>query len=661
MGNIDSSYSLYTVHDAVHGTIDFKSFENTLGISAIVKLLNTKIIQRLRNIKQLGYASHSHPAADHSRYAHAIGTMFIMKGLLDRFKNSSPEKFNKISNETLKYFEIKNSSESILIKHMLLAGLLQDIGELPFGQATESVFIPDENMVMNVKNNTGSHNNDWSNKDIFTTYSIFNDDELYNLLQKAKINLSFLIYLITGHINDDKIAKSPLPLVVSTFRQLIDGSVDADRLDYVYRDGHHAFGGMGSPSSVIVSLLYYDENGPVFSDPGPISEFIIKRAHLWRTVYFSPVNRFRVALLKTFLKGVFSNENYKKIFLMGGEKEGLNYESFKKLEDISLTNRLIQCHEGKYISDLRIKSALDLLLTQSPEFTCFWLPPPQSIKSKKNGNLSLPDYFFYDTFSNYNSNINYEQRIIHSIRIKDDKFKYISKNPINITLCTGGLLSVAESDFSAVPIKNGILIFQPKEDRKKIGASWKKIEETLKENSLYNELIIQDIKSDLNAPADTLNISGFKGKKIFISYAFEDYWLVKKIVQILYNKKRKYIAIIDPFQGLSGTPIDNSVEAVENCERFLVIASSNWIKKQSDYPNGPIAAEVTKIRLLVETKYKNHKPVVLSVNNHEENEREFPYLQLGFRNCPYLGKGLENSSNSEMKEAITEALKKFDK
>lgn len=657
MEYFDTSYSLYTVHDAVHGTIDFKSLEGSLGIGTVVKFLNTKIIQRLRNVKQLGYASHSHPAADHSRYAHAIGTMYIMSGLLERFRKTSPERFKKIIDTTSKIFpKIKTPHEGSIIKHMLLAGLLQDIGELPYGQATESVFRPHEDVIKSVKDLVGSHNNDWSKKDIFTTFAIFKDIELAKLLSSAKIDSHFLVYLITGHFNDD--LKS-IPTSLSTLRQLVDGSVDADRLDYVYRDGHHAVGGMGNPSSVIESLIYYDEQGPVFSDPGPISEFIIKRAHLWRTVYFSPVNRFRVVLLKTFLKGLMENDTLRNKFFIEGEKDGLSYEAFKKLEDISLTERLIKFHEENSVNNQRIKNALDLLLTQSPEFTCFWLPQ-QNTSSNYNGNLSLPDYFFYDTFPNYNSNISNERKTLNSIRIQDDKFKYLNKKPIDISQCTGGLLSVAENGFSAVPIKNGILLFEPKDKRNKIGVIWNNIDKLLKNNSLYHELIIQDIKSDLNAPADTLNKTGFTGKKVFISYAFEDFWLVKKIVQTLYAKKRRYIAIIDPFQGLGGTPNKNSIEAANKAERFLIIASKSWVKKHKENPNGPIATEMVEIVKKIDSKKKKYPACVLSVNNYKEIENEFPYLRLGHNTFPYTGKALESASYLEIKDAIEEFIKTID-
>jgi len=72
-------------------------------------------------------------------------------------------------------------------------------------------------------------------------------------------------------------AGASLPDSLRTLRHMIEGEVDADRLDYVYRDAHHTVGGRGSPEAVIDSLLAYDEAGPIFSEPGPVSEFFATR------------------------------------------------------------------------------------------------------------------------------------------------------------------------------------------------------------------------------------------------------------------------------------------------------------------------------------------------------------------------------------------------
>lgn len=80
--------SLTSVFDAVHGTIDLRDALLD-GSCSLAKLLSSRMVERLRRIKLLGYASHSYPAADHSRYAHALGTMHVMRRICDRLSRSS--------------------------------------------------------------------------------------------------------------------------------------------------------------------------------------------------------------------------------------------------------------------------------------------------------------------------------------------------------------------------------------------------------------------------------------------------------------------------------------------------------------------------------------------------------------------------------------------
>jgi HD superfamily phosphohydrolase len=71
------------LRDPVHGLIPF----DTADDSIIVRLLETPEIQRLRRIRQLGVASFAFPGAEHTRFAHAIGSAHVMKRLLGRLRD----------------------------------------------------------------------------------------------------------------------------------------------------------------------------------------------------------------------------------------------------------------------------------------------------------------------------------------------------------------------------------------------------------------------------------------------------------------------------------------------------------------------------------------------------------------------------------------------
>src|SRR5688500_20290165 len=71
-----------TLRDPVHGLVSFESEEEAI----IPLLLETRELQRLRRIRQMGLASLAYPGADHTRFSHAIGAAHGMTRLLRRLR-----------------------------------------------------------------------------------------------------------------------------------------------------------------------------------------------------------------------------------------------------------------------------------------------------------------------------------------------------------------------------------------------------------------------------------------------------------------------------------------------------------------------------------------------------------------------------------------------
>jgi HD superfamily phosphohydrolase len=289
----DEYSDLLAMVDAVHGRINIPAMFTPRELPVFIRLLHSPIIDRLRRIKLLGYAAYPYPAADHSRYAHALGTMHVMNLILNRLTYTKG--FRALDMSSLRVFgqpRIRNRDQ--LFKHMILAALLQDVGELPYGGATKGLFGPNDQVRADVEADVGDDITGWSDKQIFTVKGIISERSLRDL----DVNRSFLLFLINGHCRP----KTRLDSQVEMLRHLVDGAVDADRLDYVYRDAYHTLGDHGSVSAVVNTLLFYDEYGPVFEEPGPVTDFLATRAHLWTNVYFSPQSRFRNLLLSRLRK-----------------------------------------------------------------------------------------------------------------------------------------------------------------------------------------------------------------------------------------------------------------------------------------------------------------------------------------------------------------------
>lgn len=112
------------LRDPVHGLVAFEGERERV----VKSLLATPELQRLRRVRQLGLASLVFPGAEHSRFAHAIGTAHVMGRLLDRVatvEHGLPQ-------------EQRLDPEAC--RDALAAALLHDLGHGPFSHLFEQVF-----------------------------------------------------------------------------------------------------------------------------------------------------------------------------------------------------------------------------------------------------------------------------------------------------------------------------------------------------------------------------------------------------------------------------------------------------------------------------------------------------------------------------------------
>lgn len=118
---IPSQYMDKVFRDPVHNLVGFDRECDAL----ILKLIDTPQVQRLRNIRQLGAASLVYPGATHTRFAHALGTAFLMKRVLAHFLQLNPPP---------RLAQILREHRELL----LAATLLHDVGHFPFSHLLEN-------------------------------------------------------------------------------------------------------------------------------------------------------------------------------------------------------------------------------------------------------------------------------------------------------------------------------------------------------------------------------------------------------------------------------------------------------------------------------------------------------------------------------------------
>ncbi len=161
------------IKDAVHGDIECSELE--------IKLIDTPQFQRLRNIRQLGLSDLIYPSATHTRYQHSLGVMHL-GGRLGRALD----------------LDIEDT------KHLRIAGLLHDIGHLPYSHTLERVL--SERGLDHEKNAT-----------------IIIEEDMKDLLEDNGID--------SKTINDAILGKGRLGKMMSS-------GVDIDKLDYLSRDSY---------------------------------------------------------------------------------------------------------------------------------------------------------------------------------------------------------------------------------------------------------------------------------------------------------------------------------------------------------------------------------------------------------------------------------------
>lgn len=209
--NIESK----TIHDSVWGSIEYSEWE--------MQLIDSPIIQRLRDIHQVGLAMLTYPAARHSRFEHSLGVAAAAKKMCERINaNSTDFKIDE---------EIKNC--------IVLAAILHDVGHCFYSHLSEGIygelqeFVALRTQFNKILNRKPKPHEILSFIIVNTkTFQTFFFDNV-NYPGKSKVKNSLFQYvgcmIIGANIERDN-------KILSYQTAIINGPFDADKLDYIRRD-----------------------------------------------------------------------------------------------------------------------------------------------------------------------------------------------------------------------------------------------------------------------------------------------------------------------------------------------------------------------------------------------------------------------------------------
>ncbi len=227
--------------DPVHGFTKIPS-------KIIQSLLESREVQRLRRIKQLGMGYLVFPAAEHSRFSHAFGAMGLLSNALD---------------------SLESKGTKILPKERLAAMaavLLHDIGHGPYSHTLERKLIRD----------TGHEE---IGKALIERL-IQQSERLKRSERQMVESLNLAIQMFEGHYER------------SFFHDLISGQLDVDRLDYLSRDSHFtgvAEGRIGVDRILQTLCVYRDQGKEILAiEPKgvyAVENMLIARRLMYRQVY----------------------------------------------------------------------------------------------------------------------------------------------------------------------------------------------------------------------------------------------------------------------------------------------------------------------------------------------------------------------------------------
>lgn len=288
--------------DPVHGLIEFKGVDRPLA-----DLLDTHAMQRLRRIKQMGFAWLVYPGAEHSRFGHALGAFHIAQRVARRL-----------------------GLDDRLALHVKVAALLHDVGHGPFSHAWEHVF-------------AGHDHERWGGR------IVAENAELATALEALEPGLPATLRAFWGKGYKPHFA-----------RKLVSSQLDVDRLDYLLRDGHYSGAGYATYDldwiihAIQIANIHSDHDDPtdlvVDYRRGmyAVEQYLFARSYMYAQVYHHKTVR---AAEWMFIKTL---ERFAQLSRQSSEPPGLEIaarmargatvavDEYLRLHDVSVTTALDQ-------------------------------------------------------------------------------------------------------------------------------------------------------------------------------------------------------------------------------------------------------------------------------------------------------------------------------
>jgi len=278
------------IKDPVHGYVYITENEK--------EIIDSYPMQRLRRLRQLAGSEYVYPGANHTRFEHCVGVMYLAGKVVE-----NPNVSRAV-----------NEEEADVVR---IAALLHDVGHGPFSHVFEQLLIRDL---------------DKTHEDI--TSWIIEKSEVSEKLAKMGYTPADVGKLAVGKLHKPEKA---------FLDQIISSAVDVDKQDFIVRDTFHTGAEYGfiDVFRLIHALDILDENLAVeLGALSALEAFIIARIESFKSIYFHRVGRAAQIMLATAMEK--ANEEL-------GLTKFQTPEEYMTMDDYTVWAALKKCEKSKQI------------------------------------------------------------------------------------------------------------------------------------------------------------------------------------------------------------------------------------------------------------------------------------------------------------------------
>lgn len=295
----------YRVRDPIHGLIELSEKE--------ARLIDTRVFQRLRRIRQLAMAFLVYPGALHTRFDHSIGVMHIVGRICTKLKELAA---NGVTDRD--------------IDLMRFAALIHDVGHGPFSHVSEDLlekYARDQTDIGETREKIHEQ---------ITVDIVQGDPEIKSILDDDERD--FVVKLIKEKDMRD------------WRRNVISSELDADKMDYLLRDSYFAgvkYGQYDLEQIIEACRIDLDRNTTslVMSSQGiyALEQLLLARYHMTQQVYWH-----RVSLISNqmIIRGIT-------LAIEGGNPQMKELYQYDAKDKENFIQKYLNYHDEKVVDILR--------------------------------------------------------------------------------------------------------------------------------------------------------------------------------------------------------------------------------------------------------------------------------------------------------------------